>query len=499
LSGTDNGIGQPKADVSPTVPARAEAIIWPALFVLIVVYGLCLLRGGYLHYEGQFFLSNYLDGRGLLSRIFSSHFNEWDCYQGRELSFVFGLLDARAIAVAAMLGVPMLYSVTSIVSITGMAIVLWRMLPRMAPRLSRTDAGLIVALLLLSPPLALSSYYYRPTKALAGLFLVLLASRCVRILVTNTENKSDSRDALFLSGFATLMGLSDRQGVFLILVAVAVVVCAWGVTARKPRLVLSALFVALIVNAVWTLAPGPAISTMVDGSAPDTWNQHIALRYTFGNFIHYARAAGLWRDHVSFFFGSWGVVVSIACLILICVAFWMRAPEDPARPFKKMRRPFLTLLIVCGMLLALYVMMVAKLTSVIWDDSRRVYYWIPEMIVLTIVVAAAFDRALAHSIRLRLPITIALGAMIITSVGALPRHRDIVISGDQRIQIAESSRVRQCMRGTGSPIAGFDLSAGGRQACTSVRLAAFGSIGPGSRPAPATPNPLLYCSQRRRR
>jgi hypothetical protein len=144
-------------------------------------------------------------------------------------------------------------------------------------------------------------------------------------------------------------------------------------------------------------------------------------------------------------------------------------------------------------------MMVAKLTSVIWDDSRRVYYWIPEMIVLTIVVAAAFDRALAHSIRLRLPITIALGAMIITSVGALPRHRDIVISGDQRIQIAESSRVRQCMRGTGSPIAGFDLSAGGRQACTSVRLAAFGSIGPGSRPAPATPNPLLYCSQRRRR
>jgi hypothetical protein len=372
------------------------------------------------------------------------------------------------------------------------------MIPRMAPRLSRTDAGRIVALLLLSPPLALSGYYYRPTKALASLFLVLAASKCVQILVADKESGRDSRQALFLFAFATLMGLSDRQGVFLILVAIAAVASGWDLHARKPRVVISALTLALIANALWTFAAGPRISTMVDGVAPDTWNQHIPVRYTFGNLIHYTRAAGLWRDHIAWYFGSWGAVVSILCLILIGLAFWAKTPEDSNTPFLKMRRPFLTLLVVSGMMLALYVMMVAKLSSIVWDDSRRVYYWIPGMIVLTIVVAIAYDRALSNSNKLRLPITIALGAMIVTSVGALPSHRDIVRAGDQRIQIAESSRVRECMRGIESPIAGFNLSAGGSQACSSVRLAAFGSIGSGARPAAATPNPLLYCSQRRR-
>ena len=75
---------------SQTSEGRLESLLWPALFLALVLHGMVLLDGGYLHYEGQFFLAAHLDERGTLRQLFSAHSNEWDCYQGRELSFALG-------------------------------------------------------------------------------------------------------------------------------------------------------------------------------------------------------------------------------------------------------------------------------------------------------------------------------------------------------------------------------------------------------------------------
>src|SRR4029078_8785809 len=88
---------------------------WPLLFLVLTALGAVMLRGGYAHYEGQFFLVNYLDARDLFSKIFSAHFNEWDCYQGRELSFLFGWIDAGFSRYSARLGWIHLFSVTHFV------------------------------------------------------------------------------------------------------------------------------------------------------------------------------------------------------------------------------------------------------------------------------------------------------------------------------------------------------------------------------------------------
>ena len=79
-------------------------LLWTGVFVALVIFGMSLIPGGYLHYEGQFFLSAQLDDRPLFERLFSAHFNEWDCYQGRELSFAAGLIDAQLIVLGARLG-----------------------------------------------------------------------------------------------------------------------------------------------------------------------------------------------------------------------------------------------------------------------------------------------------------------------------------------------------------------------------------------------------------
>ena len=114
--------------------------------------------------------------------IFSAHHNEWDCYQGRELSFLFGWIDAQAIRFSARLGFPHLYSLTHFAGLFALAILLWRLLPRMLPGLSNTQSGLVVSLFLSSPVATLSGYYYRPAKILAALMLVIVLRHALNAL-----------------------------------------------------------------------------------------------------------------------------------------------------------------------------------------------------------------------------------------------------------------------------------------------------------------------------
>ncbi len=479
--------------------ARAGLFLWPALFLAIVAYGLALLRGGYLHYEGQFFLSNYLDGRGFGSKLFSAEFNEWGCYQGRELSFLFNFLDAQAIVVATRVGVPFLYSATSVVAVVATAILLWRIILRMLPRLSRNDSGLIVSLWLLTPPVALSHYYYRPTKALVIFFFVLAMDQAVRLLLDMRPRttRANGIHAALLFVFATLMGASDRLGVFLIIVAI--VVAALVSDSGSRRTLVAPLVLALAANIIWSSTAGPRIGALVDGFPPDTGNEHIPLRYAFANPQNYVAALSLWRDHINYFFGNWGSLAATFWAVFLGLAFWTQPSGASLGSFIKTRRSFLILAVVGAMMLASYVAMFAKLSSLVWEDSRRVYYWLPALTVLAVVVAVGYDRAIQRSNRLRFPLELVFAAMIVTSAGALHHHRDIINNGDQRIQIAEASRVRACMREGATSIADFKLTAGGSQACTSVRLASFGSSGPGPAPAAAIPNPLLWCLSTRRR
>ncbi|HUQ47158.1 MAG TPA: hypothetical protein VM053_02815 [Gemmatimonadaceae bacterium] len=441
-----------------------------------------------MHYEGQFFLSNFLDGRGLFQKIFSTHFNNWDCYQAREVSFLFGLFDSQAIVLGARLGVSFLHSATFVVSIFVTAVLLWRLIPRIAPRLTTTDSGLLVSLMLVTPAVELSSYYYRPAKALVAV-LLMMASWQVFRLTSDAQGRSSRRDAALLLVCAILMALSDPQGVFFILVLIAVIAGFAGFRARPVRLAHLSLFSALVAYTMWRIAIGPKLSLIADGFEPDSTYERVPVRYTFGQLHHYTSALSLWLDNIGHFFGNSGVIGGAACLILAGAAYWIR----PAGPKLQKRRSFVVLLVVAGMLFAFYVAMYAKLTSITWAESRLVYYWMPSMVVIAIIASVAIDSSFAVSRRLRTPVTLALGLMICTSVLSLPRLAEVVTNGEQRIMIAESGRVRDCMGSAKGSIAGYQLTAAGAQACSAVRMAAFGSAGPGPAITAAVPNPLLWC------
>ena len=464
-----------------------EHVLWIVFFLILMLHGLSLTAGGYLHYEGQFFLAAQLDQRDVMARLFSAHFNEWDCYQGRELSFAAGLLDAQFIALSARRGAANLYSLTTCVSILAAAILLWRLVPRLAPPLDISISGLLVSLFLTSPVASLSSYFYRPAKALAALFFVLVLSIITTIRASG--DNTQSRRWLLLGGAAVLMGLSDRVGLFLILaIAVIVAIREWPLDARTANIVLT-LMVALLVDLLWSAMVGPRLAAMVDGVWPDTRNQQISLRYTFGNLVHFKAAFSLWFDQLAFQFGNLGLI-SVLFLPLLAAIQTIRN--------RRVSRSLVASLTAVAMALALYAAMYAKLNSLAWPESRRVYYWLPGAVVISIGAALALAPLIARRPRLELPIKVMLAVMVFSNVVSLRSHAAVVRAGEQRSQILEAPRVRECMQKSTLAIREAGISPAAAMACYRVRLAAFGSHGITESPPRAAANPLLYCRAQRK-
>ena len=75
--------------------ANFGAALLGALLCMVILFLITLYRdGGNLHAESSLFFTNYLDGRSLMQKIFDPVRNDWGCYQARELSYLFDLINS---------------------------------------------------------------------------------------------------------------------------------------------------------------------------------------------------------------------------------------------------------------------------------------------------------------------------------------------------------------------------------------------------------------------
>lgn len=469
--------------------ATAPKAFWIPLFTGLLIYGV-ILGGSYMHYEGQFFLSAYLDDRDLLHKLFSARYDEWGCYQGRELSFAFGWLDAQFIALSARAGLPHLYSITGIAATFGTVIGLWRLLPRLAPKLDEVQAGLLSLLFLATPVASLSNYYYRPAKALVAFFFILLINQCVSVLRGDRWTRP-TLQWLSLTASAIAMGWSDRQGVFLGLAAmVLLVILEWPLSATARR-VFVAFVTAFLFNVIWSKTAGPALAAWADGSLPDTRDERLNVRHIFGRFLHYKIAIRLWATQLGFYFGNSGLIGAALAAGASFVALLPRGRSAPEE--HRSIRVFVAVAVAVAMAVVLYTAMWIKLGSISAPESARVYYWAPTTVTIAILAAIALSAALSRWPRARRPASIALGMLLTSSVLSLPGHARVIANGMEWERVAEGPRVVECFRDATRAISDSRLTPAGAQVCTRVRLAAFGTAGPGGPAAPAQAAPVLYC------
>jgi hypothetical protein len=238
---------------------------------------------------------------------------------------------------------------------------------------------------------------------------------------------------------------------------------------------------ALALNVVWSTAIGPAISASVDGYRPDTLDQVVHLRFTYFESRHYGPALGLLRDHVEFLFGNFGLISLIVVAVVTAVVL-SRARD---------RRLSLAAGVIALATAAVYIAMYARLPSLIWPASRRVYYWLPQLVVMTVFGALMLERARLLFPRAARVITPLLFIMIAGNILSLRRHREAIGSQEHGPWIAQSPIVRACIREVTRPVSDFALDAPYAQVCGALRAAGAGVPWDGMPSAKA--NPQLFC------
>ena len=357
---------------------------------------------------------------------------------------------------------------------------LWRLLPRMLPGLTVTHSGLVVALFLSSPVASLSGYYYRPAKILAALMLVVVLGHTLTALRRKQTQGWMPLALLVLSG--TLLGMTDRLGIFSIVLLGVMLVAARPID-RKSVHILIALSVALVLNGIWSIVIGPQLSTMADGYPPNVMDQVVRLRPTYLKPSNYRPALSIWLDHVEYFAGNTGLYGASALAAVCALILWKA----------RTRRILFLLVIGASASVMLYVAMFARLESLVWPASRRVYYWLPLFVMIAIGAAMIISRTERAGSTFR---TLAAPVMVLlvgANLFALPSHQAAIRSQEHRPWILESGEVRRCMGSMTLPISSFSISPEYAQVCSAVRTAAWGSAGEGG-PAPkVVPKPILSC------
>ena len=153
------------------------------------------------------------------------------------------------------------------------------------------------------------------------------------------------------------------------------------------------------------------------------------------------------------------------------------------------------MVVAVSLTLVLYTMMYAKLNSVSWPASRRVYYWIPGAVAIAVGVAFLTARPISVRPRARPAFLVILALMLTSNIIALRSHAAVVKAGEQRPQILEAPLLRQCFRSGNAR----QLSAAAAMVCYRVRRASLRqSVGSDVPPEPRA-NPLLYCRNVRQR
>jgi hypothetical protein len=249
---------------------------------------------------------------------------------------------------------------------------------------------------------------------------------------------------------------------------------------RASMAMVGALLAALVLNVIWSAMIGPRLSAMADGYVPDTVDQVVRLRFTYLRSEHYGPALSLIADHVTYFFGNFGFVSLVG---LVCIAGGVL--------WRSSARAILSVIVAALATIAVYVAMYARLTSLVWPASTRVYYWLPQLVVLAVGAAFIVERSRLNFARARRFITPLLGLMIAGNIISVPIHRAAIRSQEHRPWIEQSATLRECVSQPETSISNYHLDAPYAQLCGSLRAAVAGTSWSGI--PNAQPNPVLYC------
>jgi hypothetical protein len=419
----------------PNRSARFPWYLWAALAAWATL-AVWTSGGGTADIEIETYLPYHLSKAPLAKQIYNSRILDQGMFQARELSYALDALDCRFITWSARLGFPHFLSLVYFLCMLATALLLWRFLTSDLD-LDRAAAFLLVALYLTTPCVFLSTSYFRSAKAALTLAVMILTTQLWRGLRTNDGARA--RWILFgLVAFAAT--LCDRQGFFLVLVIAGLLAAYYVLLPTRAAAVASlAALAAVGLSLVYNYALAPRLTLALNGYWPDFSYQHLPWQYLRANPAGYVLAGlGLLLDTVRFTFGDFPAPLAIPLLAAIVIAI--------AKRHGRLCAAFVCAFLLC--LVAMNALMTLRHPALLWEDVRRVYYWLP----VTLLAVALAAIALAGVFRRANPIAmrLALAAALAANIAALPHHRAILRAGHSHERLAFSAALRRALV-TGRP------------------------------------------------
>ncbi len=376
--------------------------------------------GGVIEEEALGFQRNFWGARPALQRIFETR--EFDDYQGRELSYAIDCLDAQWIRTLVSRGV--LVFVAPSVLVASLALVpigLW-LVPAALPGLERASRWLVLLLYLSNFAVASTTgLLYRATKPLvAPLLLVLLL-----LLVAEQRRPRLGRVAAFAATFATslVMSLLDRQGLFYVLLLLAVLGMLWLRTRRGLVRVL-ALAASVAACVLYNDRLGPWLIHSLNGYWPDRSFQQLDPRWLLAP-APWTGAAALLGDWTRVLVGGVPPALLLAAAAAAAAVWAWRERRHP-------RRLAFALLAAAAAVVAqtsMVAMMVARYPTVTWVDHRFWYYPLPFQALLVFGMLWALERRACARGSLPRAVPVVLAALVVANLAQWPERRLIMQSG----------------------------------------------------------------------
>jgi hypothetical protein len=380
-------------------------------------------RGGIVEREATTFIPSYLDGRGLLRKVFDPRTNDFGLYQARELSHLADLVDAHALdAVHRATGWAPFVPLSAAVSSLALILVTIHMTARAFPRLSPATARL--ALLLFMSQfvyLSTSGVYYRSTKALVCPLLFALLFR-----LAAEARGTLARPAAFswpVFGLTLALGLADRPGFFF---GLGIGLMGLAAHARGVRLTaaLRALAAALALVILYDVLLGRAAARWLNGYWPDLSFQRLSPRTLWREPERVLQGVELLAGSARLLLGSLPVW---ACgLLVLGLALWAWRGRFPLRATPAL----LTGLSAAG-LVVIYAGSIARHWPIYTHADHRLWYYpLPFQAVMVFGLLLGLEAVEARGVGAeRRGLQVMLVGLALANVLHWPAHREALRRG----------------------------------------------------------------------
>jgi hypothetical protein len=412
--------------------------IWhaSAFSIIMIICSIASHNGGIAHPEIQIYLPYYLSDKPLINKLFDSKVLDMDMFQAREASYLFDYLDCKFIELSVRLGHPHFLSLTSYIFLFITSMIIWHFSAREL-KIPPPIALLNIALFWTSPSIFFAGNYFRSSKvgtALGAAILFLLVYKHFQI--TNTGNEPKYPKLLFASFFLVSLTITlfDRQGYFIVGSAIVFILFWEAIYHRKINLLpLFAVGTCLLASTFYNIILAPWLTYILNQYHPNFAYQQLPLDRIIREPLNYiAAGASIYIDTIRFMIGNIPPETVVIALILLTFIVINKFIQDKKQNGHISISTMISInLIITNIfiLIGLNALMVLRHPPLVWEDVRRVYYWIPEATILLMTIILGLSFTINRIKPINDIITALLLLAVIGNLYALPMHKSHLLNG----------------------------------------------------------------------